>query len=614
MLTARVGIALALAWLVPLGAHAVGLDVLLPLVVLAALVAVQRGAGPLLDRVVVSLAQLFGALCAAGLIVSWWPWGFNRVLICGFALSGLAVLGTLRGVTRPARGDWRDALVALGWLAVTLLAAVPFVTRSAAGRLGLVSPGEDLVRHFGLYDAIGHVDGYAFMHLDAAKPVMPDVGILTYPQATHFLYALLGRFAGVGPSGAAAMDWFIWCELGTFSFVVLAVLWGVKRIAGPSVTPPALLLVLLPVTAYLVCGDLLGVLMRGFPNELLSLGLVALLVAVLTRPLERFGAQVLTIAALVVGVSFTYYLFLPIAGLMVLIWAVGHRAELRGHLAKTALAVVCAPLALVTPLSNPGANNGNVLLTKGTALTVDRPVLVIMVLVAALGCYLARDRMAGLCLGVVVAAVAVLAVYQYVAIGQTVYYFEKILHLTIAVALVCLGALGRRLPAWPAGAPARARLGPAVASLAVCALLAGLGGPNHTRPISYGLHIVLDVEKGSPDAGQDALTIARRYPEPTGPVVVDLRHSRYADYFATLCGAAMRRDVPDSGPWADLLWPPGGPRGAADLTQVAGSTSGQVRFLVADPSGHVLAGPNGPSDLDLVRALAAEFPDRVLIG
>ena len=66
-------IGLALAWLVPLGTHAVGLDAILPLVIVAALVLVQRGATTLLDRVVVALGQLFGALCVGGLLISWWP-------------------------------------------------------------------------------------------------------------------------------------------------------------------------------------------------------------------------------------------------------------------------------------------------------------------------------------------------------------------------------------------------------------------------------------------------------------------------------------------------------------------------------------------------------------
>ncbi len=215
-------IGLALAWLVPLGTHAIGVDLVLPVLLVAALVAVQRGATTLLDRAVLALGQLFGALCVGGLVISWWPWGFNPVPMFGVSFTVLAVLGRLRGVSEqrlrsvseqrlrgvseqrlrgaswPTIGGRRDVLVVLGWLGVTAFAAVPFVTRDRAGRLAIMSPGEDLVRHFGLYDAIGHVQGYAFLHIDEAKPILPDVGLLTYPQGTHLLYALLGRFAGIG--------------------------------------------------------------------------------------------------------------------------------------------------------------------------------------------------------------------------------------------------------------------------------------------------------------------------------------------------------------------------------------------------------------------------------
>jgi len=35
---------------------------------------------------------------------------------------------------------------------------------------------------------------------------------------------------------------------------------------------------------------------------------------------------------------------------------------------------------------------------------------------------------------------------------------------------------------------------------------------------------------------------------------------------------------------------------------------------VSDPSVHTLAGPNGPSNLDLAQRLAAEHPDKVLLS
>jgi hypothetical protein len=316
--------------------------------------------------------------------------------------------------------------------------------------------------------------------------------------------------------------------------------------------------------------------------------------------------QVVTVCALLVGLSFTYYLYLPPVGLATLIWALARRRRLRWWLLA---ALVTAPLLVITPLSNPGANHGNVLLVRGTALLVDRPVLIGLVAAAIIGLVAVRRapavRVSALLFSCVLAADGVLAAYQLVVVGTTVYYFEKLLHLLIVVALVALGAVARLLK------PVRiVRF--AMASAAVCLLLAALGGPYHVKPGSYGLHLVLLVEKGSPDAGKDAIAIAEQYP--TGPVVVDLMHSRYANSFATSCGAALRRAVPDTTPWVDLLWPPAPYRTYADVEKLVVASPRPVRLLVNDPSVHSLAGPNGPSNLDIAQRLAAEHPGKVLLS
>ena len=59
----KTAVALALAWLVPLATHPLGLDFILPVLVLAGTAAIQRGGVTPADRVVVAAAQLFGAAC-----------------------------------------------------------------------------------------------------------------------------------------------------------------------------------------------------------------------------------------------------------------------------------------------------------------------------------------------------------------------------------------------------------------------------------------------------------------------------------------------------------------------------------------------------------------------
>jgi hypothetical protein len=622
-------LALAGAWLLPLATHAVGADLLLPPAILLALMAVQRGATSVLDRFVLALGQLVGATCAAGLVISVWPWRMAQVAVAGVAFSVLAVLAFLRRPVLPRRGDARDALVVACWLGATALAAVPLAARDLGGRLGIVAPGEDLARHFVIFDAIGQLGGYAFLHVDQAQRFVPDgpgVGILTYPQGTHFLYALLGRFWVIGSDGVAAMSWLIWCVLATYSFLVLAVLWAIRRVAGPGRSATALLVVVLPVGAYLFFGDPLAVLFRGFPNELLGLALAALLVAVLARPLNRTGEQIATVVALVVGISFTYYLFLPFAGLAAAGWALWRWRELRRRPVLVALAVLAAPVTLVTPLANPQANTGNQLLLKGTALTVDRPAALAVVALAIAGLVLAGGprspvrRAVAVALGMALGTVGVLAVYQYATVGHTVYYFEKAVHLLLVVSLVATGALVRLVPARASGSVGAHRLGSGrfgsvlAVSLVVCAVVVALGGPSHTQVGSYGLRMVLGIEKGTPQGGRDALLMARTYPDPNGPVVVDLMHTPYANFFGTLYGSAMRRDYRHGESWYGFLWPAGPPKTVADIERMVEASPKPIRLLVSDPAARSLAGAGGLSNVEIARDLAAKYPGKVLIA
>ena len=89
--------AFALAWLLPLATHLIHADALLLVAVVAGLASLQRGTAGTVDRVVVSLAQLFPALCVAGLLFSVWPWHLHPVAVGGFALTVLVLLSLLTG-------------------------------------------------------------------------------------------------------------------------------------------------------------------------------------------------------------------------------------------------------------------------------------------------------------------------------------------------------------------------------------------------------------------------------------------------------------------------------------------------------------------------------------
>jgi len=596
--------AVAAAWLVPLATHLVGVDALLLLIIVAGLVSLQRGGRTLVDRLVLAVAQLFGALCIAGLLFSVWPWHLHPVALGGSALTALVLLAVATGrrPALPGRARPADWLVVLGVLALGVLAIEPFALRDLGGRIGLLVPSEDMARHFLLTDAIGQVGGYAFLHSDAFAAYAPPhlaSGIANYPQGVFFGYAVLDRFlrsAGTNADAVTGINVMIWCYVATFVFLALAVLWAVRRVAGAGRGVGALLGALGGTALYLYFGDPVSIFTRGYPGELAALALVAILTALVVRPLAHTGEQILTVALLLVGVAFTYHLFLPYAGLVAAAWAWRDRRRLWGR--RRVLLFGCALLtfALVTPVLNLYAVA--LLVSRGTALATDRPATIALLGVVGVGLTLRRGlrsparRMMAFALLAALAEVGALLVYQYAQIGHTIYYFEKTVHLLQIVALVGLGTLVRLAP--------RRRPAPVCVGLLVISVaLVGFGGPTHTMVGSHGLRLATGIDKGSPQGGRDAILMARRYPSGGGKVNVDLMHTPYANLFATYFGTAMQRDFRHGSAWYGFLNPVDTPRTLADLEQMVCDSELPVRFFVQDPAASFLVldpvHPNRPA-------------------
>jgi hypothetical protein len=617
-----VAVALVGAWLLPLATHAIGIDWLLPLVILVALAALLSGS--VLDRSVKALGLLAGLTTAAGVLISLWPWRMSPVAVAGVALSVLALLSAKVKVAKPYESP-KDRLVVLGWVVGTAFVALPLVTRGLGARLALIAPGEDFSRHFLIYDAIGQIGGYISLHNAEAQRFVSaasGIGILDYPQGAHFVYALLGHFAGFNegsvPRPAASLSFLIWCLLGTYSFLILAVLWAARRIAGPGASPLGLFVTLVPIAALLVFGDPVTVLFRGFPNEVLGLALAAVLVGIVARPARRHGEQMVAVVALVVGISFVYYLFLPFAVVVAVVWLVANRRAVLRRWWLLAIPVCAAPLAFITPFANPAANSSYQLLTNGTALTVDRPLTALLLVVTGWALWRRRrspvDRLAGTVLGVALLGVLVIAVYQYVEVGRTVYYFEKTVHLLIIVSLCAFGTVARLVPELAV----RRLREPRLAAVTVLVLLVSvsipvLGGPWHTKKGSFGFVMIIGVDKGTA-GGDDAVYLARHYPSGDDAVVVDLMHSSYTNFSGTLYGSALRRDYRYGEAWAQFLGATNAdPKSMADLEALIQATPKSIRFVVGDPSAHTVRGLTRMSNVDIARAMADKYPGKVLV-
>ncbi|MGI5246796.1 hypothetical protein ACQEVU_53285 [Dactylosporangium sp. CA-139066] len=646
---ARIAIALAVAWVVPLAAHPLRLDALLPLLVLAGTMAVQRGATGLIDRFVLACAQLFGAACVFGLGLTLWPGHLNPTLIAGVALSALVLIAAATGRLEPVRRADRsarrlrrpaDALLALAAAAVAAISLIPYIARDLGGRLGLPLAGEDIARHYLLYDVIGRTGGYLFMRPEALRPFVPDEelnGIANYPQGLHFSYAVLGRFIAstTGQSSpGAAVDVMVWLLVGTFLLLALAVLWAVRRLAGPGTSPARLLPVLLLAGAWLVLGDPVTVLSRGYPNELAGLACAAVLTALVVRPLPRLGEQTVTVALLLVGLSFSYPLFLVYGGLAALWWIA--RARLWrfwwGWLAAALVTLVSA----IGPLTAAAASSGSQLLLNGTARVVDRPATLALLGLAVFAVLLRRGlrapshRAALYALAVAFTLAAGLGLYQTATIGRPVYYFDKLLHLLIVVCLCALGGLVRFLPG--VGVALRVAI-----ALPIVAALALAGGEWHTTPVAPGVKLALGKDRGSPEAARDALLMARMFPDGGNAVNVDLMGSPWRNWSATLGAAALQHNYRYFPAWSGLLYP--GSAGKAstmeDLDRLVRESPKPVRFFVHDPEASLLVvdaehphrpnvrpgqplpvafgDPAAPTNIAAAQALASKYPAKVQV-
>jgi hypothetical protein len=136
--------------------------------------------------------------------------------------------------------------------------------------------------------------------------------------------------------------------------------------------------------------------------------------------------------------------------------------------------VVTAVLVAVPPTVN-WRNASGAVNAEGGLSPVNRHLLVLAVLLFALD-FANRTawrnpvrRAAGMWMVAASAAVVLMFLYQTAVVGETSYYYEKLLHELIVVTLVCLGATTFLVPAWLERPQPRSRLVPRPGSAIVLA-------------------------------------------------------------------------------------------------------------------------------------------------
>lgn len=611
--------ALVAAWLVPLLTHLVGVDWLLIPAYLAAVVGLQRGLTTLLDRLVVAVVQSFGALVVAGLFFSY-VGKLHPVVLAGTAFTLLVAVATRRDWRAPRLYRPADLPVVIGTVGVAALTVVPFALRDLGGRIGIVAGGEDIARHMTLFEQIGRFGGYAFLHPPGDATLLPAAeteGIRAYPQGIYYTYAVVDRFLRSSDTSSTdpftAVNTMLWLYVATFVVLALVVLWSAARVAGPGARPLAVTAALAVVAAGVFFGEPVAVFVRGYPNELAGLVVAAALTALVVRPLTSRIDQIVTVALLVIALSFTYHLFLPFAGLLVLGWVVRYR--LWRSWPAVVIGVLAVPIVAITPIGLLHATTTQLLTSAGTALPSDKPAALVLVLLAATGLVAAGGlrsparRMAAFALLAAVSLQVVMGAWQLLTIGRTHYYFDKLLHVLVIVMLVLMGSLAR-LATTNGRRPLAVT---AVVVLAVAGFFVVAGGRNHAVVPSYGVRLASGIDRGSPGGGRDAVFIARRFPEAGNTVDVDLMGDPYRNFFGTLYGSVLQRNYRYGHDWYNFLNPTRGPRTLADLERQVSVSPVRVRIHVSDPNARFLTGPDAPTNVDAATLVAQRYPDRVQV-
>ncbi|MFJ6197476.1 hypothetical protein [Micromonospora sp. NPDC092111] len=595
-------VALVAAWAVPLAAHALHRDWLLPPVVLVATASVLRGGRTLLDRLMLALGLLLGLAAVAGLLFPVWPWGMRPVPVTGVALTLLVlVAAALRRRPRLPRPGWADLFPLAGAAAMVAYLRQPWLRATdLADRLTILGLGEDNWRHLALFDVMGRLGGYTFVDPAAAREQI-TAQLVYYPQGWHLITALLDGFlvpTGGASRGADLVAHYAGWTIAGFGLLTLAMVWAAQRVSGPIHLLHRTVLTV--VVGALVLGTQLPrLLYSGYPTEVLGLALTVLLAALVARPVPGTREQVVLLCALLAAVGFTYYLFLPPAAVLVLCWVVTHwREALRRWFTVLSVGLLAGALALVAPLLGVLRAGQTEALVIGSSQAVEGwraliwlgGIVGVALLVQVARADPAWRRWLLVC---VVGAALPLTIAQLNTDAGVPpgYYFVKATHLATALLVVGTAGVVRLLPV-PRPALTVRGVGSTVAAvlagtltMTVAVALCGVTGWHR------GLLVVDEQTWAQRWVHQDLALPSRvawvcadaqqRYPEVPGTTTLVIDRGPYRSYGISLCLSALHGTTAATDPGIYAL-----PFLEPDRTElIVRRVAGPIRFITSDPKG-----------------------------
>ncbi|WP_432987000.1 hypothetical protein [Dactylosporangium sp. CA-233914] len=541
----RIPAPVALAWLLVIALYAIHAAFVVPPLLLIATASLLRGGRSLLDRLMLATGVLLGATCLAGLVFSYWPWGLHPVAVAGTAATVLITIGRRPSLPRPR---WSDAVAVSAAAVVGVVAAWPVWHATPAGRLAIMLDGEDLARHAAVFDAIRRTGGYLFTDHARAEQYVYG-GMIDYPQGSHLLAAVLDGFVGDNGSATAMLAHYLGYVLGGYVLLALTLVWAAQWIAAGALTPARRLTLAAVIAAVCAAGEMLELLSFGYPSQVLGLAEAVLLLALLIRPLARTRDQLLLVAVLLAAVGFTYYLYLPPAGLAALIWLGTHWRRLSARPVALALAVACG-LAATGPMAYGllYADQAGALFVIGY-LVLSRDALLALAALVATGLLTRRGRHSRIWRAYALAFVPVAAFAGILLAGQRLfgvgsgYYANKALYLVFALLLTGAGAVALHLPP-PAVSRRHRSLPAAVPALVAIVALTGAGrGDTPYQPHLGGSWGSAWVRGPIPARIAQAAILLRAHAElpATAPVIVVGDDTGYESYRMTLFLSTLQR-------------------------------------------------------------------------
>jgi hypothetical protein len=453
--------------------HQLRLDVVQLALVLAAVASVLRSGTNLLDRFMLAAGLLAGGVLAFGLLFSVWPWRLAPVPVGGALFSLVVIAGWLTGrrPSLPRRWLGSDVVVLGSGLFAFLAAYAPIAGTPLAKRFSFSAVTTDRFNHFALFDTIHRLGGYAFLHQSQAQVSVRYPTAVAYPSGSHFLYAVFDIFLrSTTDPGAAVAEfsrYFVYVLAG-YAFLVMALVWAARWIAGPLMAGWRQVLICSAVAGLALGGPLVQMVELGLDSEILGLAFLALAVAVTVRPPRVVHEQVLIVSALLIAVAYCYNLDAAVAGLGIVAVAVVYRRRLLRHwrftVAVSALGVVIAAFPSALSLTSGFNAQVQVLSPRGWMVAVPGWLLagLALIIVATMTSASSRRlpvwRAMTVYLGAAVFVLGAFAVFQAAEAGRTGYYFGKLLMAGYVVGLAGLGALGTFSRGLPAPSRPRRRL------------------------------------------------------------------------------------------------------------------------------------------------------------